>query len=115
MILKIFGLRFKFDFLQDCFFLYFVFFFPGKVYTSLTHSISKAEKKTGPEKKNSFFTHSLDFCRKVRKNKLFRGKKNTIPLVKVIFFDTTKNDHLRAIRGLLGLGIKVIFFLTFQI
>ena len=59
----------------------FFFFSSGKVYTALTHSKSKAGKKeTAPEKKNNFFTHSLEFCQKVAKNKLFRGKKNTVPL-----------------------------------
>ena len=52
-----------------------VFFFSGKVYTSLTQSNSQPEKKQGRKKKR-IFTHSLDFCPKVVKNKLFREKKN---------------------------------------
>ena len=58
------------------------FFFPGKVYNPLTHSISGAgKKKQGRKKKNTFLTHSLDFFPKVSIFKLFLGKKNTIPLV----------------------------------
>ena len=63
-------------------------FSSGKFYTSLTHLISKAGKTNRAGKKNSIFTHSLHFCRKVGKNKLFRGKKNTVPL------DTHKNIHI---------------------
>ena len=73
-VLHIFEVFFFFS--QKIFFLLLFFFFPGKVYTSLTHSISKpGKKKNRPEKKNTIFTHSLDICQKVVKNKLFRGKK----------------------------------------
>ena len=75
IILKIFGLRFKFDFCKTVF-VHILFFFPGKVYTSLTHSISKAgEKKQPRKKKKTIFTHSHNFFKKVTKIKLFREKK----------------------------------------
>ena len=53
------------------------FLFPGKDYTSLTHSNFRAgKKKTAPEKKkNSIFTHSLDFPQKSANFNLFRGNK----------------------------------------
>ena len=55
-------------------FLY--FFFPGKVHISLTHSFSGSQKKnTAVEKKYTIFTHSLDFCPKMAKVKLFPGNK----------------------------------------
>ena len=53
----------------------FCFFFSGKVYTSLTHSFSEGGEKKACEKENTIFTHSLEFCRKVVKNKLFQGNK----------------------------------------
>ena len=52
-----------------------IFFFPGKVYPPLTHSISEGGKKKGVEKKNSIFTHSPEKPRKGANFKLLRGKK----------------------------------------
>ena len=54
------------------------FFFLGKVYL---HSLTRLKNvffffSRCRKKKNGFFTHSLDFCRKIQKNKLFPGKKN---------------------------------------
>ena len=58
----------------------FFFFLEKFTLHSLTH-FQRAEKKNSTGKKNNtIFTHSLDFCPKVVKNKLFQGKKNTIPL-----------------------------------
>ena len=74
------------------------FFAPGKVYPSLTHSISEAgEKKTVPEKKNSIFTHSLEKPQKCANLKLFRGKKNTVPLTDVPFCKAEKSMVFRNI------------------
>ena len=53
-----------------------VFFFSWKSLNSLTHSPGKPVFFSGGGKKNSFFTHSLDFWPKVAKNNLFREKKN---------------------------------------
>ena len=52
------------------------FFFLPQEKFKFTHSpkIRGCKKKTS-EKKNSIFTHSLGFCRKVIKNKLFQGNK----------------------------------------
>ena len=57
------------------------FFFPGKVYSSLTHSISKAGKKKQPRKKKTPFllTHTI-FSKKWPKSNFSREKKNTVPL-----------------------------------
>ena len=66
------------------------FFFTEKFTLRLTHSFfQKAEKKkTALEKKNTIFTHSLDFSRKVVKNELFQGNKKIRYLCspKSIFF-----------------------------
>ena len=51
------------------------FFFPGKVYPSLTHSISEGGKKKASEKKNTIFTHSLEKPPKGANFNLFRVKK----------------------------------------
>ena len=52
-----------------------LFFFPGKVYTALTHSISKAgKKKTGPEKKQLFHSFT-QFLPKSPEKQTFAGKK----------------------------------------
>ena len=54
------------------------FFFSWKS-LHFTHSLifkGRKKKKTAREKKkNTIFTHSLDFCPKVDKNKLFQGNK----------------------------------------
>ena len=59
------------------------FFFLRKSLKS-THSLKfrtvKKKKQPGEKKKNRIFTHSVDFFQNVVKIKLFRGKKNTIPL-----------------------------------
>ena len=51
------------------------FYFPGIVYTSLTHTFQRAGKNKQHWIKNTIFTHSLDFSQKVEKNELFRGNK----------------------------------------
>ena len=54
------------------------FFFFLRKSLHCTHSLKirgRKKKKQPRKKKNNFFTHSLDFCQKVAKNKLFRGKK----------------------------------------
>ena len=51
------------------------FFFPGKVYLPLTHSISEGGKKNSVGKKNRIFTHSLEKPQKGANFKLFQGKK----------------------------------------
>ena len=57
-------------------FFFQLFFFLGKVYTPLTHSILGGRKKKQQwKKKYTIFTHSVDFCPKCAKNKLFRGNK----------------------------------------
>ena len=40
----------------------------------------KKKKQPGEKKKNRIFTHSVDFFQNVVKIKLFREKKNTVPL-----------------------------------
>ena len=50
--------------------VFFLVFFLLEKFT--THSLTQFQQA---EKKNRIFTHSLDFCRTVRKNKLFREKK----------------------------------------
>ena len=68
-------------FFPTIFGMIFVFFFPRKSLPSLTHSIEKRVFFFRvPEKKNGFFPHSLDFRRNIPKNKLFPGKKKTLPL-----------------------------------
>ena len=59
------------------------FFLPQKiVYTySLTQIFGPGKKNTARKKKYAVFTHSLHFGRKCHECKLFRGKKNTIPLI----------------------------------
>jgi len=74
MILKIFGLRFKFDFLKEGFF-YYIFFFPWKS-LHVNHSLDfkSREKKTGSKKKQLF--HSLNrFLQKSSEKQTFPGKK----------------------------------------
>ena len=82
----------SFSIFDSVFFVFFSFpknlekFFVFFLWKSLhpTHSLdfkTGEKKKQGRKKKNSIFTHWLDFCQKVVKIKLFRGKKNTIPLV----------------------------------
>ena len=62
-----------------CFFFHqhFLFFFSQEKFT--THSLTPLQeaekKKTAGEKKNTIFTHSVDFCPKCAKIKLFRVKK----------------------------------------
>ena len=69
-----------FNILEVFFFLFFFkVFFPGEVYASLTQSFSEGAKKKH-SKKNTIFTHSFYFYRKILKNELFPGKKNAIPL-----------------------------------
>ena len=63
----------KFVFFSHCFFFFF-FSYIGKVYSPLTHSILEAGKKK-QWKKNTIFTHSVDFCPKSAKIKLFPGNK----------------------------------------
>ena len=82
MILKNFGLRFKFDFLQDCFFLYLVFFFFLEKFTphSLTRFQKPEKKNMAGSKKTAFsLTHSI-FAEKSGKTNFSGKKKNTIPL-----------------------------------
>ena len=55
----------------------FVFFFSWKSLQPLTHSLKNVVFFSGPGKKNSFFTHSLDFGQKFPKRKLFPEKKNS--------------------------------------
>ena len=53
------------------------FFFPQEKFKG-THSLKirgRKKKNSVGKKKNSIFTHSLDFCPKVVKNKLFQGNK----------------------------------------
>ena len=53
-------------------------FYPGKVYTALTHSFSEGGKK---KKKK---THSLDVCQKVVQNELLRRNKNISYLFHIV-------------------------------
>ena len=71
-----------------------VFFFPGKVHMFI-HSFDLKAVFFFPslEKKNSFFIHSIDFCRKCVKYELCREKK-TVPLVLPIIFSSEKKHHL---------------------
>ena len=59
----------------------FFFFLLQEKFTrqSLTR-FERPEKKNSPGKKNSIFTHSLEKPQKCANFKLFRGKKNTVPL-----------------------------------
>ena len=75
----------------------FVFFFSGKVYTSLTHSFSEGGKKN--KNKNTLFTHAPNFCRKVDKNELFRGNKKIsyiFHIIKQFFsdYEASRKDFL---------------------
>ena len=66
-----------FFFFPTFFQLFLFFFFPRKSLKS-THSLDflgRKKKKTAAEKKNTIFTHSVDFCPKSANFKLFRGNK----------------------------------------
>ena len=74
------------------------FFFPGKVYTSLTHSFSKSGKKTAREKKTQFsLTHSIfaqkwtkiNFSREIKKCDTFDG---TTKVLSINFFLKSLNE-----------------------
>ena len=62
-----------------------VFFFPRKS-LNRTHTLNfrGRKKKTGQEKKNTIFTNTHDFFKKVVIFKLFPEKKNTVPLPETI-------------------------------
>ena len=61
----------------------FCFFFFLEKFT-FTHSLDwKTRFFFRDRKKNGFFTHSLDFCRKIPKNKLFLGKKKNATFAQI--------------------------------
>ena len=67
--------------------VFFSFFFFLEKFTC--HSFIRLKKlffffPVSEKKKNSFFIHSFGFAQKCVKNELFRGKKNTVPLVFLI-------------------------------
>ena len=79
----------------DCFFLgffgFFLFFFSWK--SSQCHSFIRFQSCFfffGSRKKNRFFIQSIHFTQKSSKNELCRGKKNTVPLGRPIFFPQKK-------------------------
>ena len=64
------------------------FFFPGKDYKSLTHSVKILGFFSDlGKKKQVFVTNSLDFGQKSPKDNLFRKIKKTVPLVQYWCFD----------------------------